>query len=647
MAPPSGDQVSPVIVLVDGREPRSCLPSAREQQAACGLGDREHVALRAPGDDVDRPPRRARRPPGARRRRAGGCAPRRPRPRSPGAPGVGCQAMRVIGPSWTLRRTARCRRWRVALRRRRAAVPTRQLAAPARPGDRARVLADVERASPGPCAVGRVAPTTAAHTRARWGAAARAVVRRRGGCRGRARDRSPWRPMFSSCSRRQVAVAGAADARGAVDRPQPALHLGDLAGRDHVGLVDDQHVGERDLLVSAGLPRDVQRQQPRVDQRRQAVEPEAALDLLVHQERAHDRAGVGGPGRLDQDAIVLLAPARDADQRADQIDAHRAAHEAVVHLEDLFVGRDDRRALDGHLAELVLDDEDALAALRDDAVDQRRLPRAQGPGENGDGDLGRHEGSHDLARAAPFCAIRYTRPIADAVVVSMVGEPARDQCDHGYRRRGRARHRRRRDGDVDVSGDRRHGLRRVCSSRTESFVCAPTSGRTRVRAWRWRPAAAMTFALLLSSLTMTLATRAPSVRARRGWLVATLALGVAFLAGAAIEYAHLLAAASPMGLSSDLFASTFYVVTGFHALHVVAGLIGVGLHVTREVSTRKLLKPWRYTGTSWMSPGCRSSRSSICGRRDDGRGGSRGGAARQPRPRGDVRRADRPHRRSS
>ena len=86
----------------------------------------------------------------------------------------------------------------------------------------------------------------------------------------------------------------------------------------------------------------------------------------------------------------------------------------------------------------------------------------------------------------------------------------------------------------------------------------------------------MTFALLLSSLTMTLATRAPSVRARRGWLVATLALGVAFLAGAAIEYAHLLSAASPMGLTSDLFASTFYVVTGFHALHVLAGLIGVG-----------------------------------------------------------------------
>ena len=52
---------------------------------------------------------------------------------------------------------------------------------------------------------------------------------------------------------------------------------------------------------------------------------------------------------------------------------------------------------------------------RDDAIDQRRLSRTHGPGENGDGDLGRHEGSHDLARAGPSCAIRYARPIADAV----------------------------------------------------------------------------------------------------------------------------------------------------------------------------------------------------------------------------------------
>ena len=137
-------------------------------------------------------------------------------------------------------------------------------------------------------------------------------------------------------------------------------------------------------------------------------------------------------------------------------------------------------------------------------------------------------------------------------------------------------------------------------------------GILRVRADVWpdprsrlalAPAAAVTFALLLSSLTMTLATRAPSVRARRGWLVATLALGVAFLAGAAIEYAHLLSAASPMGLTSDLFASTFYVVTGFHALHVLAGLIGVGFMLrakygAQAVETMGLY--WHFVDAAWM-----------------------------------------------
>jgi cytochrome c oxidase subunit 3 len=137
-------------------------------------------------------------------------------------------------------------------------------------------------------------------------------------------------------------------------------------------------------------------------------------------------------------------------------------------------------------------------------------------------------------------------------------------------------------------------------------------GVLRVRADVWpaarsrlalAPAAAVTFALLLSSLTMTLATRAPSVRARRGWLVATLALGAAFLAGAAVEYAHLLAAPAPMGLTSDLFASTFYVVTGFHGLHVLVGLIGVAFMLrarydAQAVETMGLY--WHFVDAAWM-----------------------------------------------
>jgi len=117
------------------------------------------------------------------------------------------------------------------------------------------------------------------------------------------------------------------------------------------------------------------------------------------------------------------------------------------------------------------------------------------------------------------------------------------------------------------------------------------------------PAAAMTFALLLSSLTMTLATRAASVRARRGWLLATIGLGAAFLAGAAIEYVHLLGAAAPMGLTSDLFASTFYVVTGFHGLHVLAGVVGVGFMLRAKYSAQAVETMglyWHFVDAAWM-----------------------------------------------
>ena len=117
------------------------------------------------------------------------------------------------------------------------------------------------------------------------------------------------------------------------------------------------------------------------------------------------------------------------------------------------------------------------------------------------------------------------------------------------------------------------------------------------------PAAAMTFALLLSSLTMTLATRAATLGARRAWLLATLALGVAFLAGGAFEYAHLLGGAPAMGLASDLFASTFYVVTGFHALHVFAGVLAVSFMMRAKFGAQALETTalyWHFVDAAWM-----------------------------------------------
>ena len=54
----------------------------------------------------------------------------------------------------------------------------------------------------------------------------------------------------------------------------------------------------------------------------------------------------------------------------------------------------------------------------------------------------------------------------------------------------------------------------------------------------------------------------------RWWLLLTAALGAAFLTGQMVEYFTL-----PFGLTDNLFASTFYALTGFHGLHVTLGVI--------------------------------------------------------------------------
>jgi heme/copper-type cytochrome/quinol oxidase subunit 3 len=116
------------------------------------------------------------------------------------------------------------------------------------------------------------------------------------------------------------------------------------------------------------------------------------------------------------------------------------------------------------------------------------------------------------------------------------------------------------------------------------------------------PAALMTFALLASSLTMTFAARAETRGRRLGWLAATFALGLMFLSGALSEYLHL-AATPGMGLSSDLFASTFYVLTGYHGLHVLAGVVALGFLARRDVTGKALETMalyWHFVDLAWM-----------------------------------------------
>ncbi len=82
------------------------------------------------------------------------------------------------------------------------------------------------------------------------------------------------------------------------------------------------------------------------------------------------------------------------------------------------------------------------------------------------------------------------------------------------------------------------------------------------------------FVLLMSSLTMVLALAAiqrGDYRRLRIWLFATAALGATFISGQVFEFTEF--SRKGLDLSSNLFGSTFFVLTGFHGAHVTVGII--------------------------------------------------------------------------
>lgn len=89
----------------------------------------------------------------------------------------------------------------------------------------------------------------------------------------------------------------------------------------------------------------------------------------------------------------------------------------------------------------------------------------------------------------------------------------------------------------------------------------------------------MTFLLICSSVTMVLSLSAITRRDMRGFkkfLLLTILGGLAFLGCQAYEWTHLLTERLPeMGFSftTHLFAATFFVLTGFHGMHVTGGVI--------------------------------------------------------------------------
>lgn len=82
------------------------------------------------------------------------------------------------------------------------------------------------------------------------------------------------------------------------------------------------------------------------------------------------------------------------------------------------------------------------------------------------------------------------------------------------------------------------------------------------------------FILLASSLTMVLALSSAQQRDHvrmRLWLLTTAMLGMCFVGGQVYEFTTFYR--EGLSLSGNLFGSTFFVLTGFHGVHVTVGIL--------------------------------------------------------------------------
>ncbi len=82
---------------------------------------------------------------------------------------------------------------------------------------------------------------------------------------------------------------------------------------------------------------------------------------------------------------------------------------------------------------------------------------------------------------------------------------------------------------------------------------------------------ANTIILVASSFIMhkgQAALKKNDIKGLQFWFGITAAMGIAFLFGQGYEYFH-----AEFGLTTNLFASCFYALTGFHGLHVTVGVL--------------------------------------------------------------------------
>jgi cytochrome c oxidase subunit 3/cytochrome o ubiquinol oxidase subunit 3 len=98
---------------------------------------------------------------------------------------------------------------------------------------------------------------------------------------------------------------------------------------------------------------------------------------------------------------------------------------------------------------------------------------------------------------------------------------------------------------------------------------------------------ATSFILLMSSLTMVLALAAiqrGDHRRFRIWILATALFGATFIGGQVFEFTEFYR--EGLTLSSNLFGSTFFTLTGLHGAHVTVGIVWLLMLYARSLQGR-------------------------------------------------------------
>jgi cytochrome c oxidase subunit 3 len=66
----------------------------------------------------------------------------------------------------------------------------------------------------------------------------------------------------------------------------------------------------------------------------------------------------------------------------------------------------------------------------------------------------------------------------------------------------------------------------------------------------------------------------------RAWWLLTMAMGTYFIVGQAVEWMHL-----PFVLADGVYGASFYLLTGFHGLHVITGVLLMAVMLLRSFRT--------------------------------------------------------------